>query len=53
MSPPTIDELGKIEAADKLRIASVRRDGTLREPVTIWVGRQVASQEPGDLKVRA
>jgi hypothetical protein len=35
----TSDELGKIEAADELRIATVRRDGTLRDPVTIWVVR--------------
>jgi hypothetical protein len=36
----TSGELSKIEAADELRIASVRRDGTLRDPVTIWVVRQ-------------
>jgi hypothetical protein len=33
------DELGKIGAAEELEIASVRRDGTLRNPVTIWVVR--------------
>src|SRR5437762_12654496 len=39
MSAWTSDELGKIEAADELELASVRRDGTLRNPVTIWVVR--------------
>jgi hypothetical protein len=31
------DELTEIGAADELEIASRRRDGTLRNPVTIWV----------------
>ena len=35
----TNDELGKIGAADELQIASLRSDGTLRKPVTIWVAR--------------
>jgi hypothetical protein len=35
----TSEELGKIEAADELQLASVRRGGTLRSPVTIWVVR--------------
>jgi hypothetical protein len=35
----TSDELNKIRAAEELQIASVRRDGTLRKPVTIWVVR--------------
>ena len=35
----TNDELEKIAAAEELRIAPVRRDGTLRNPVTIWVVR--------------
>jgi hypothetical protein len=35
----TSDELRKIGAAEELQIASVRRDGTLRNPVTIWVVR--------------
>jgi Uncharacterized protein conserved in bacteria (DUF2255) len=35
----TRDELTKIAAADELEIASARRDGTLRKPVTIWVVR--------------
>jgi hypothetical protein len=35
----TSEELSKIEAADELQLASARRDGTLRSPVTIWVAR--------------
>lgn len=35
----TSDELNKIAAADELKIASLRRDGTLSKPVTIWVVR--------------
>ena len=35
----TSDELTKIGAADELEIASLRRDGTLRDPTTIWVVR--------------
>jgi hypothetical protein len=35
----TSDELEKIAAADELEIAPVRRDGTLRNPVTVWVVR--------------
>jgi hypothetical protein len=37
MAAWTSDELSKIGAADELEIASVRHDGTLRKPVTIWV----------------
>jgi hypothetical protein len=33
----TRDELTKIGNAEEVRIAAVRRDGTLRKPVTIWV----------------
>jgi hypothetical protein len=33
----TSDELKKIGSAEELQIASLRRDGTLRNPVTIWV----------------
>ncbi len=33
------DELDKIGNAEELQIASLRRDGTLRKPVTIWVVR--------------
>ena len=39
MSPWTSDELSRIEAAEELDLASVRRDGTLRNPVTMWVVR--------------
>ncbi len=35
----TSDELNKIGTAEELQIASLRRDGTLRNPVTIWVVR--------------
>jgi hypothetical protein len=37
MSAWTSDELRKIGAAEELRLASVRRDSTLRNPVTMWV----------------
>jgi hypothetical protein len=33
------DELNKIGTAEELQIASLRQDGTLRNPVTIWVIR--------------
>ena len=36
----TSDEISKIGAAEELQIASVRRDGSLRNPVTIWVVRR-------------
>jgi hypothetical protein len=39
MTTWTSDELSKIETADELEIASVRPNGTLRNPVTIWVVR--------------
>jgi hypothetical protein len=35
----TNDELRTIEAAEELELASARPDGTLRNPVTIWVVR--------------
>ena len=35
----TSEELHKIEAADELQLASARRDGSLRSPVTIWAVR--------------
>jgi hypothetical protein len=35
----TSDELDKIAGAEELELASARRDGTLRKPVTIWVVR--------------
>ncbi len=39
MTAWTNDELNKIGKAEELEIASLRRDGTLRKPVTIWVVR--------------
>jgi hypothetical protein len=33
------DELNKIGTAEELEIAALRPDGTLRNPVTIWVVR--------------
>ncbi len=39
MTTWTKDELTMIGNAEELRIASLRRDGTLRKPVTIWVVR--------------
>jgi hypothetical protein len=39
MNTWTGDELPKLAGAEELEIASVRRDGTLRKPVTIWVVR--------------
>jgi hypothetical protein len=35
----TTDELAKVDAADELEITSLRPDGTLRSPTTIWVVR--------------
>ena len=48
MTTWTSEELDKISAADELQIASMRADGTLRSPVTIWVVRY-----GDDLYVRA
>jgi hypothetical protein len=39
MTTWTSDELDKIGAADELEIVSLRRDGTPRKPVPIWVVR--------------
>jgi hypothetical protein len=39
MAAWTTDELAKIGASEEVQIASVRRDGTLRSPTTIWVAR--------------
>ncbi len=44
----TNDELSRIGTAEELQIASVRRDGTLRSTVTIWVVRH-----DNDLYVRS
>ncbi|HKN38410.1 MAG TPA: DUF2255 family protein [Acidimicrobiia bacterium] len=48
MTAWTTDELERIDAADELEIASLRADGTLRNPTTIWVVRL-----GGDLYVRS
>lgn len=48
MTAWTSEELNKIGRAEELQIASLRRDGTLRNPVTIWVVRA-----GGDLYVRS
>jgi hypothetical protein len=37
MTEWTSEELREIGTAKELRIASLRRDGKLRNPVTIWV----------------
>jgi hypothetical protein len=39
MSAWTGEDLNRIGTAEELQIASLRRDGTLRKPVTIWVVR--------------
>ena len=39
MTAWTSDELNKIGKAEELEIVSLRSDGTLRSPVTIWVVR--------------
>ncbi|MCU0489154.1 MAG: DUF2255 family protein [Anaerolineales bacterium] len=35
----TSDELTKIESAEELQLQSLRRDGILRDPVTMWMAR--------------
>ncbi len=44
----TSEELDRIGSAEELDLASARRDGTLRSPVTMWVVR-----EGGDRYVRS
>jgi len=39
MSRWTSEELNKIGKAEELKLASVRSDGSLRRPVTMWVVR--------------
>ena len=39
MSDWTSGELARIARAEELQVASLRLDGTLRKPVTIWVVR--------------
>lgn len=46
--PWTSDELERVAAAEELKIASARSDGTLRRPTTIWVVR-----DGNDLYVRS
>jgi hypothetical protein len=46
--PWTSDELDRVGAAEELRIAPMRSDGTLRRPTTVWVVR-----EGDDLYVRS
>jgi hypothetical protein len=48
MSGWTPDELAKIGQAEELQLASQRRDGSLRNPVTMWVVR-----DSDDLYVRS
>jgi hypothetical protein len=48
MSDWTDDELERLGNADEIRLASVRRDGSLRRPVTMWM-----VTDGGDLYVRA
>jgi hypothetical protein len=35
----TSDQLDKVGRAEELQLASIRRDGTMRKPVTVWVVR--------------
>jgi len=37
MTAWTMDELTKVGNTEEVQIASLRRDGTLRKPVTVWV----------------
>jgi hypothetical protein len=39
MTPWKSDEIAKIGAAEEVQIAPLRRDGTPRKPVTVWVVR--------------
>ena len=39
MTSWTNDELNKVGSAEELQIATLRRDGTLRNRITIWVVR--------------
>jgi len=39
MTAWTTDELAQVGEAEEVRIAASRRDGTLREPVTVWAVR--------------
>jgi hypothetical protein len=46
MTAWTKDELTRIGTAQELEIASLRRDGTLRTPVTIWPAGFIAPVDP-------
>jgi hypothetical protein len=35
----TDEELDRVDSAEELDLASARSDGTLRDPVTMWVVR--------------
>ena len=48
MTEWTTDQLAKIGEAEEVQIASVRQNGTLRKPVTVWVVRH-----GGDLYIRS
>jgi len=39
MTQRTSEQLDRIGKAEEVQIASVRRDGTLRKPVTVWAVR--------------
>jgi len=39
MTQWTTEQLDRIGKAEEVQIASVRRDGTLRKPVTVWAVR--------------
>jgi hypothetical protein len=39
MSKWTSDQLDKVGKAEEVQITSIRRNGTLRKPVTVWVVR--------------
>jgi hypothetical protein len=39
MTQWTADQLDKLARAEEVQIASVRLDGTLRKPVTVWIVR--------------
>lgn len=39
MSTWTTEQLNAVGSAEELRVASLRPDGTLRNPVTVWVVR--------------
>ena len=40
MTAWTEDELARVDAGEELQLASVRPDGSLRRPVTMWVVRE-------------